>query len=356
MPSTRLPWLEYTGQTTAELLACGKTHRINSLLCAFEHGMQARLEPGNASSLTEEEELVLAVMALNREVNNGGYHQFFVNSSRRFAPAIVASLRRIGCEKAAAITERAIGALQLDELSEEAIAAEIYKENPGRDKILDACDHEYYRLKDMDAKLFRFIEEHEDQIKTAKPLGPLRRIRPRTPGAGGRLWVRLILSKESGRDLDGYRRLARELAQSEGIEVTGAELETAAVLYAFRSSVQAGDVSAGEALAALALEKSSDEPSHSVIHRRWIELLLQSGRSEAADQESLNYLHVLAQRDQSKLGTQNTILFWADLLRGARAELPQSVAFYKANFPEDDLDGPLPDMRMTALPRAPKRV
>ncbi|PYV26956.1 MAG: hypothetical protein DMG27_05210, partial [Acidobacteria bacterium] len=109
----RLPRLDYTGQTTSELIACKNSHSIDSLLCAFEWGIQAKAKAGPAGegSLTGEERLVLAVMALNREVNNGGYDQFFVNSSRRFVPIIVDSLRRIGCAATAAITERAIAAL-----------------------------------------------------------------------------------------------------------------------------------------------------------------------------------------------------------------------------------------------------
>jgi hypothetical protein len=68
-----LPGLDYTGQTTPELLACKDSHRIDSLLCAFEDGIQAKLNPPHDACLNDEENLVLAVMALEREVKNGGY-------------------------------------------------------------------------------------------------------------------------------------------------------------------------------------------------------------------------------------------------------------------------------------------
>jgi hypothetical protein len=58
------------------------------------------------NSLTEEEHIVLAVEALEREVNNGGYDQFFTNSSREFVSTIVCSLRGIGCKKTSNITQR----------------------------------------------------------------------------------------------------------------------------------------------------------------------------------------------------------------------------------------------------------
>jgi AraC-like DNA-binding protein len=60
----KLPWLEYTGQTTSKLIACKNTHRIASLLCAFEWGIQAKVGPGSEEELTKDEPLVLAVMAL----------------------------------------------------------------------------------------------------------------------------------------------------------------------------------------------------------------------------------------------------------------------------------------------------
>jgi len=44
-------------------------------------------------------------------VNNGGYDQFFTNSSREFASTIVDSLQHIGCKKTADITQKAIKAL-----------------------------------------------------------------------------------------------------------------------------------------------------------------------------------------------------------------------------------------------------
>jgi hypothetical protein len=88
-----LPWLDYSGEAASELIACKNSHRIDSLLCAFEEGIQNKRE--QQGSVTDEERLVLAVMALEREVNNGGHRQFFVNSSREFAPVIEESLLRI---------------------------------------------------------------------------------------------------------------------------------------------------------------------------------------------------------------------------------------------------------------------
>lgn len=82
------------------------------------------------------------------EVNNGGNYQFFWNSSRRFTPIIVDSLRRIECERTAGLTQKAIAALGLRKLSLTAITEEIQRENPERNARLEALSKD-------DAFLFR---------------------------------------------------------------------------------------------------------------------------------------------------------------------------------------------------------
>ena len=164
----KVPWLEYTGQTTSELLACKNTHRIASLLCAFEWGIQAKVGPGGEEELTKDERLVLAVMALQREVNNGGYSQFFTNSSRRFVSIIVESLQCIGCGTTAAITERAIDALRVKMLTPDSVSDAVLNGDPGRDKVLDALDREFYQLNEIEPKLIDFVEAHQHNIQLRK--------------------------------------------------------------------------------------------------------------------------------------------------------------------------------------------
>ncbi len=67
--------------------------------------------------LCDEERIVFAVEALEREVNNGGYCQFFGNSSREFAPSIADALLRIGCPGTARITRKAIEAVGVSGLA-----------------------------------------------------------------------------------------------------------------------------------------------------------------------------------------------------------------------------------------------
>src|SRR5208283_2606014 len=103
----QLPFLqEYEGQTIDEIIALRGRFRDDSLVCAIESALKKRegwydLDSERMErailSLTEAERVVMAIEAMEREVNNGGYEQFFVNSSKHFAPHIVQALQTIGC-------------------------------------------------------------------------------------------------------------------------------------------------------------------------------------------------------------------------------------------------------------------
>ncbi len=115
----------YAGQSTEELLALEREFRVDSLVLAFEQAIQGK----SADSISTEESYVLAVEGLEREVNNGGYSQFFGNSSGEFAPLIEAALRAIDCPKTADITRDAIAALRVKALTTEAVAGAALNED-----------------------------------------------------------------------------------------------------------------------------------------------------------------------------------------------------------------------------------
>lgn len=125
---------------------------------AFERAIRQKAEREDMQSLADEERVVLAIEALEREVNNGGYDQFFVNSSREFAPTIVGALLRIGCKKTARITERAILAIGVSELTEATIEAAMSEDAEGRTARLSRCDDSYHKSgEQIGERLFAFL-------------------------------------------------------------------------------------------------------------------------------------------------------------------------------------------------------
>lgn len=157
-----LTWLDgYSGQTVDQLLALEATHRVDSLILAFEQAINQKSARVGMEALTPEERTVLAVEALEREVNNGGYHQFFVNTME-FAPLIVEVLRRIACPQTAAITEAAIQALRLPELSVAEIEKVIYDDDDERDNKLGECDDRYFEYaENIEGQLFAYTKTHK---------------------------------------------------------------------------------------------------------------------------------------------------------------------------------------------------
>jgi hypothetical protein len=130
----------YGGQSTDELLGLAGKYRVDSLVLAFEQALQQK------AGTSREESYVLAVEAMEREVNNGGYRQFFGNTPEH-AGTLVEALRAIGCPKTAAISADAIAARD-DEA-----------------KLAD-CDERYYANNEPIAdRLFHWIGANRARIR-----------------------------------------------------------------------------------------------------------------------------------------------------------------------------------------------
>lgn len=160
-------WLDgYSGQSADELLSLEGKYRTDSLVLAFEQAINRKAEQKGLQTLTDEEQIVLAVESLEREVNNGGYDQFFVNSSREFVASVVGALQRIGCKKTAIITQRAIKALDVADLSSEAIEAAMAAADEWCLAKLSRCDDSYYKSAEPIAeRLFAFIKANKALIR-----------------------------------------------------------------------------------------------------------------------------------------------------------------------------------------------
>ena len=156
----------YSGETTDELLSYPAKGQHDSLVRAFEEGLQRKASQRGEHTLTQEERIVLAIRALDREVNNGGYHQFFSNSSRKFTPQIVRSLARIGCRRTANITQRAIDALSTSPSALGRFEILMQEPNEGRNQELDRCDRLFYKTPQGIAKrLYAFIKANRARIR-----------------------------------------------------------------------------------------------------------------------------------------------------------------------------------------------
>jgi hypothetical protein len=163
------PRFEYTGQSSEEVLEHLETHKVFSVLGGLQWCIEAKgRAQGGEDTLSDEEHTFLAVLALFSEVNNGGYRQFFWNSSRRYVPIVVKSLNRIQCERTAELTARAIAALHLKEINVDRVTEEIKRENPERDAELAELSREFYSFNEITEQLLRFIVAERARIQAPR--------------------------------------------------------------------------------------------------------------------------------------------------------------------------------------------
>jgi len=348
----KVPWLDYTGQDAAEILECKSTHRIDSLLHALEEALQLRQDRNPGVAATPEEHTLRAILALQRKVNNGGYHQFFVNSSCQYALTVVAALRKVGCDATAALTEEALRALNQRPLTLKAIENSILTPDRERDQVLHALDQQFYRIFEIEQKLFAFVESHSRAFVIEKM-----HVAPRPPERGNRnlikLGVGLMFAAKTERTFDAVRKLAAEIAIKKEIEPTEAELYGAAYLFLFESFLKVGDLEQCERFAGHAFDLARENTSHCVAQRKWVEMLIERSNFVRADEVTLQYLEYLRNDDTTHDFIKNRITWWADPLRRIAAELPKSSAYFRANFPEVNLDEP-PVPRFQRIIRAKK--
>jgi hypothetical protein len=153
------------GKSVDELLAIANGNEIE-FIQALEMAIQQKSERVGDDDMTEEEIIVLAIEALEREVNNGGYSQFFVNSSREYTPIIVHALLRIGCSKTAEITKSAIAAAGFEGLVPMALAEALNAYSGADNQELDECDQLYYRAgENIGGQLIDFVKDNKSTIK-----------------------------------------------------------------------------------------------------------------------------------------------------------------------------------------------
>lgn len=163
-----LQWLDgYCGEAVEQLISLEGKYRIDSLVLAFEQAMSQKAARVGMEGLSEEERIILAIEALEREVNNGGYSQFFINSPE-YAATIVQSLRRIGCSTTAEITQKALTVVQQHPAVWES-QRRIWEDNEKWFEVHHECNSLYFEHpENIEVQLFEFIKANRSRIE---PLG-----------------------------------------------------------------------------------------------------------------------------------------------------------------------------------------
>jgi hypothetical protein len=160
-----LGWLDgYSGQSFDELMSYEGLETPIGLLLAIEEAILQRIKREGVN-WTGVERTLLSVMALHREVNNGGCEQFFRNSSLKFGSSIVDDLKRIGCNATAPIARKAVAALGIRELTPLKIRSTMDVPDEKRRETLHECNEAFYKLNEIPAQLFAYVRENPGGIR-----------------------------------------------------------------------------------------------------------------------------------------------------------------------------------------------
>ncbi|WP_448137994.1 DMP19 family protein [Sphingobacterium siyangense] len=147
-PSNQTPLTEQIIDTTSDdmLLEVVYDNLFRKLSAAYDKEYEIVL------SWNKSRQAIYMISRLEAEVNNGGYNQFYFNSSGQFATALPEALKLVGATKFADLVERANSTFvkEKSKITEDQDGtvegfSKSYENNP-----LNKFDEEFYKLNDVE--------------------------------------------------------------------------------------------------------------------------------------------------------------------------------------------------------------
>jgi hypothetical protein len=140
----------------------------NDFVIALMEHLENKTQYGDdMSCLSEAERIFYITQSLEMEVNNGGFSQFFYNSSGDFSNELVGAFTAIGANATAAICQKAILAfgrdIPVDRNEREEMLDEL--ENDEIDEILEECDSAFCDYEDNLNELnYNFVMKNKESF------------------------------------------------------------------------------------------------------------------------------------------------------------------------------------------------
>ena len=138
----------------------------NDFVVAMTEHLDNKTQYGeDMSALSEAERIFYITQTLEMEVNNGGFSQFFYNSSGNFSNELVGAFTAIGANATAAICQKAISAfgrdIPVDKDEREEMLDEL--ESDEFDEILEECDNAFFDYEDNLNELnYNFVMKNKE--------------------------------------------------------------------------------------------------------------------------------------------------------------------------------------------------
>jgi hypothetical protein len=139
----------------------------NSVLIALSESDKTSYGKDDFAAQSAPQKVFSAIWAVESEVNNGGFSQYFFNSSCETAGFVVEALDTIGAPRTADICRRAVAVAFPDGLpaDPEAIRSAASDFPDETEKKLDLLDREFYQYPHNLAELlFAFVSKHREEF------------------------------------------------------------------------------------------------------------------------------------------------------------------------------------------------
>jgi len=117
--------------------------------------------------LTEQQKQFYYNQCLEREINNGGFNQYFFNSSGDFANKTVQSLQTIGANKTADILQKAIDQFPNSNVPEERTERQeiLDQIQETADLVWEELDQKFFTYEDdLNTLNIEFVKKHKDKF------------------------------------------------------------------------------------------------------------------------------------------------------------------------------------------------
>lgn len=143
----------------------------NTLVRLSEVGRFWRVE---FDALTTPEQVFRAIWELEAEVNNGGFGQYYYNTSGDTAFCVVEALKAIGANNAAQLVERANAVFTDSKPPRDRDEREVQLDSmtPGQDEMLEDLSTEFFEYPDnLTELLYGFVTKNSVEISGAADVG-----------------------------------------------------------------------------------------------------------------------------------------------------------------------------------------
>lgn len=136
-----------------------KIEDINDFIIALNDYISNKCQYGDdVSVLSEPERIFFITQSLEMEINNGGFLQFFYNSSGDFSSELVYAFTTIEANKTVEICKKALAAFGREIPNDRTKRREMLDEMESDeiDELLESCDNAFYEY-DLDSFNYAYI-------------------------------------------------------------------------------------------------------------------------------------------------------------------------------------------------------